>query len=160
MKTIDQARELLDGNPRLYGVMIGRSACNDVAMLGEVDSKIYGEDPVRLTRREVIDQYLDYCHDSARDEKTSVLVKPLSGLAFGAHGSSKYRQRLHQADLKMSERNEDINTVVRTAMATISDDFWDIPIVQDQQHEEADHEDRTAAEEDKEIVPAANLIRH
>lgn len=130
VKTIDQARDLLEENDKLYGVMIGRSACNDIAMLGEVDAKIYGCAERSLSRREVIDQYLEYCHDFASDEKTSVLVKPLSGIAFGAHGSSRFRQRLHQADLKMSERNEDIDAVVRVAMQTISDDYWDLPIGQ------------------------------
>lgn len=128
VQSMSQAKELLDENSSLFGVMIGRAAYNHTSILSQIDTLIFDEPESSVPKRgDVMTQYLEYCSEYGGSYKTSVLIKPLTGMTYGGLGSSRYRNLLHQADLKVAERNTDLNQVVTKAMSTMPIGFWDEP---------------------------------
>ena len=61
--TLEEAKREAAG---LDGVMIGRAAYKNPMLLAEVDSLFYGEEPARVSRREIVEEYLDYLRDEIR----------------------------------------------------------------------------------------------
>ena len=62
------------GEPSMYGVMIGRSAYNNPWQFRNADSMFYNKTDQQKSRREIIEEYLDYAEnilDIARDQSNS-----------------------------------------------------------------------------------------
>ena len=47
--------------PALQGCMLGRQAYSDPLMFADADNRFFGEKNPGLTRRQVLDRYMDYC---------------------------------------------------------------------------------------------------
>ena len=59
------------GIPSMYGVMIGRAAYNNPWQFRYVDSMFYGKNNPQKTRREVIEEYLDYAEKIIESQRDS-----------------------------------------------------------------------------------------
>ena len=59
--------------PPVHGVMIGRAAYSNPLMLATVDQKFYGQKNLNPTRRELINEYLEYC-DIQQSEELGMFV--------------------------------------------------------------------------------------
>lgn len=87
-------------NP-VYGVMIGREAYNNPWSLADVDSYFYGRDNPGLTRRQVLEKYLDYCDDVQSNgesirSSTPILCKPMHNFFHGSSWNRKYKVSLDE----------------------------------------------------------------
>lgn len=127
IKTIEESRKVLDENPYLFGIMVGRAASNNTAMLSKVDSLIYGDQnqAASLTRRNVVEQYLDYCDSMSEKSSASNLLKPLSGLTYGCLGSSRFRKHIHEGHKRIKNGEKTIREVINRAIESMPQDVWD-----------------------------------
>ncbi len=120
--TISQAQQHLseyDGLPPVNGVMIGRAVWNDPYILSNADSIMYNQPDPCLTRRQVMDRYLEHCdkmQDGSGPKKIyrgktttispSVLVKAVQNAFVGCNGNTRYRNSLNEAYLAVKRNNE------------------------------------------------------
>lgn len=135
IKTLDHAEELLarshahSQEPLLEGVMIGRAAYHNPWMLRHVDERVYNVPNPNFSRREIIEQYLDYAEElQARYGNykgqgqygitSSVLIKPLLALFHGEKGQKAYKRSIAEslAACKTPE-TRNIRTIVHQALA-------------------------------------------
>ncbi|PWB84568.1 MAG: tRNA dihydrouridine(20/20a) synthase DusA, partial [Methylocystaceae bacterium] len=85
-------REHLD---HLDGVMVGRAAYHDPALLLRVDAELFGEAPALEDGFAAIDAFLPYVDDQLRrGERLSSMTRHLLGLFAGLPGARAYRRRL------------------------------------------------------------------
>jgi len=88
----------------VHGCMIGRAAYNNPFLLATVDSTYYHQPDPCLTRRQVVERYLDYCDRIQSDEgpvryvngneqkiSTPFLLKPMHSVFNGCQGINRYR---------------------------------------------------------------------
>jgi tRNA-dihydrouridine synthase A len=83
---------------RVDGVMIGRAAYADPALLAEADAVIFGAGPAPIAPMAVLAQYLCYCRaHHAAGAPWSVLARPALGIFHARPGARAWRQRLLEA---------------------------------------------------------------
>eukprot|EP00271_Cylindrocystis_brebissonii_P005028 TRINITY_DN1697_c0_g7_i1.p1 TRINITY_DN1697_c0_g7~~TRINITY_DN1697_c0_g7_i1.p1 ORF type:complete len:402 (-),score=59.26 TRINITY_DN1697_c0_g7_i1:634-1839(-) len=99
--SLAQAAQALEWG--VHGVMIGRAAYSSPwAILGDADRVIYGVPNCATSRREVLEQYVEYA-DRAKgrygEHRPSLrnLVMPLLGLFHGEHGGANWRRAIEGA---------------------------------------------------------------
>lgn len=103
VSSLEQSVALLEENPRLDGIMIGRAAYNHPWMLRHADTMLMGcENDPGLSRRTIIEKYLDYAEDiqeqwkdhSKYQMKSSDLMKPMLTLFHHEYGSKRFKQKM------------------------------------------------------------------
>ena len=86
---IDAALEWVDG------VMVGRAAYSEPAMLLEVDGRVFGEPAAPSTRREAVDAYLPYIEARLRaGVPLHAMTRHMLGLFNGLPGARAWRRYL------------------------------------------------------------------
>jgi tRNA-dihydrouridine synthase A len=117
--------------PAVHGVMIGRAAYNNPSMFATADSEFYGVSDPCLTRRQVLEKYIDYCEwvQSAdgpsyvsRGKKhmvtTSVLLGAMRNIMHGLPKVQFFRTALNDAYMeKLRGLNGDPNPSVRDVVS-------------------------------------------
>lgn len=73
--------------PAVHGVMLGRSAYNNPLLLANADSQFYGLRDPCLSRRMILERYMDYC-DFVQSDAGPEKVIPASSHAHG-HGHAE-----------------------------------------------------------------------
>lgn len=132
IKDVQEASEILNSNPNLFGVMIGRGACRDMSMLGEADELIYKNVEAVRTRRKVIEEYIEYCHRNKDLFPHSFLIKPLASLISDCLNAKTFRTAIMQADKKAKDRIDDFYEISKRASSVLPANFLDSPIFQSQ----------------------------
>jgi len=92
LDTLPMAAEQLE---KVDGVMIGRAAYHDPWMLREADRLFYGDDQPLPSRKEVLEQYIDYM--AARIDEgvpLRIMTRHLIGFYQGAPGAKRWRRCL------------------------------------------------------------------
>lgn len=101
IKTLEEVKE---NNRKGLGCMIGRASYENVWMLKDADSVLYGKTYKPKSRKEVIYKYADYCNDIIQNNKENILfcdlIKPLTNLCNGEVQNQKYRQLLSSYQTK------------------------------------------------------------
>eukprot|EP01043_Picozoa_sp_COSAG02_P108049 COSAG02_NODE_44079_length_369_cov_0.755556_1_plen_87_part_10 len=65
------------------GVMVGRAAFySPWQMLADVDRRIFGEEPSTLTRRKLLEQYIEYAEDQWTDGRTRLEASVVQTMAL------------------------------------------------------------------------------
>jgi tRNA-dihydrouridine synthase A len=119
--------------PAVHGVMIGRAAYNNPSMFATADSEFYGVSDPCLTRRQVLEKYIDYCEwvQSAdgpsyvsRGKKhmvtTSVLLGAMRNIMHGLPKVQFFRTALNDAYMeKLRGLNGDPNPSVRDVVSIL-----------------------------------------
>ncbi len=96
--TPTQARHAARG---LDGVMLGRSIYANPMLLAGVDAAFYGEAPAEVSRRRVIEGYLDYLErEVARGVPASLITRHLVNWFRGQPGARRWRRYLSDELLK------------------------------------------------------------
>lgn len=99
IKSLTDSQALLDDG--LDGVMLGRSAYQDIMTLSEVDQRLFADTTTPLTAQELVERF---CHQyiAHQDGPLRHSAKHLMGLFHGVPGGRKFRRHLseniHQAD--------------------------------------------------------------
>ena len=128
-------------NPSMFGetgsvvldsIMVGRAAYQNTWMFADADRRFFGQPNPGLSRREVIDRYLEYCDtvlstipEDERDMKMYgpfEFCRPLIGLFTGEYGGSKYRTQLC---VLVQEDKVALRDAVREALKNIPDEIID-----------------------------------
>jgi len=92
LQTLDEAEALL---PDLDGVMLGRAAYQTPDLLGEVDSRIYGEAPNPVDYPALFAAMGEYAdRHIAEGGRLSHVARHMVGLFHGLPGARRYRQIL------------------------------------------------------------------
>ena len=94
--------------PPVHGVMIGRAAYSNPLLLCTADSTFFGEKDPCLTRREILQRYIEYCEWCQSEEgprrtvkgreqvvTTSVLLNPMRNVINGIKHVQKFRMALN-----------------------------------------------------------------
>ena len=90
--TIEAMKEQLEV---MDGVMIGRAAYQDPALLLQVDAEFFGEAPPFDNCFEVVEAYLPYVEAQlAAGERLSAITRHMLGMFAGAPGARAFRRRL------------------------------------------------------------------
>ena len=115
IRTLDQAEEHL---ARFDGVMLGRAAYQNPAMLVEVDRRFFGGDARDLDA--AIETYCDYVEHKLKDGvRLSSMTKPMLGLFNGRPGARAFRRHLSE---NATRESAGIN-VLRDALAFLNPEF-------------------------------------
>jgi tRNA-dihydrouridine synthase A len=89
--SLDAAEALLRD---VDGVMLGRAAYHEPAILGDVDSQIFGE-PQTVTPEEAVERYKPYVSRAlARGVRLSAMTRHMLGLFQGRRGARAWRRIL------------------------------------------------------------------
>ncbi|MFN3498117.1 MAG: tRNA dihydrouridine(20/20a) synthase DusA, partial [Pannonibacter indicus] len=84
-----------DGLPALDGVMLGRAAYHDPALMGAVDRRIYGLETGDVSPRQAIEAYIPYIEDClSRGIRLSHITRHMLGIMTGLPGARAFRQLL------------------------------------------------------------------
>ena len=95
--------------PPVHGVMLGRVAFNNPVIFATADSELYGVKDPCLTRRQVLERYIDYCEwcqsqdgprYTVKDDKlltvsTSVLLNAMRNIMHGLPNNQRFRTALN-----------------------------------------------------------------
>ncbi len=115
---LDQALEQLE---LVDGVMVGRAAYRNPAILCDLERRVYGDDGKQVTRGGVYQRYLGYVDDQlASGVPLARLAAPLLGLFQGCHGARAYRRRISE---NAHRRGAGIE-VLRDALGELDEHGW------------------------------------
>jgi tRNA-dihydrouridine synthase A len=104
LNTTTHPNETISSLPSVHSVMFGRAAWHNPWMFRTADSKYFGTEDQFLTRREIIDKYLDYAEqyitnypafqENPKSEFVPiyVLIRPLQFLLAGTAGGRSFRR--------------------------------------------------------------------
>jgi len=96
IETLDQAAAHL---AHVDGVMLGRAAYHNPALLADVDARFFGGTPVAID--EAVARYLDYVErELAKGTRLLTLVKPMLGLFNGRPGARLFRRHLSEQGVR------------------------------------------------------------
>jgi tRNA-dihydrouridine synthase A len=98
IQTLDQAEQHL---AHLDGVMLGRAAYHDMALMGEVDARIYGEPVKTIDWIAIRDAMMAYAEAHiAQGGKLGNITRHMIGLFSGVDGARRFRQILSSDAVK------------------------------------------------------------
>jgi len=113
---INTLQEAVSHLEHLDGVMLGRAAYHNPALLADVDHLIYGDDEKPVDMAEIIEAMCDYVDRHIADGgRLSHISRHMVGLFMGQPGARRWRQIL-STDASKPGANSD---VLRQAYATI-----------------------------------------
>lgn len=118
--------------PAVHGVMIGRAAYTNPAMFATADSEFHGVADPCLTRRQVLEKYIDYCDWVQSDDgpsytsrgkhvtvTTSVLLNAMRNIMHGLPNQQRFRTALNDVYMeKIKGINGDPNPSVREVVSS------------------------------------------
>ena len=89
IKNLQQSSDHLK---KVDGVMIGRSAYDNPFMLKDIESQFYNIDPVTNSKKEILNQYLEYVNKQLTNgHSLSKMMKHLFGLSRGDKFAKSFR---------------------------------------------------------------------
>ncbi len=90
--TLDEAAEHLR---HVDGVMLGRAAYQNPALLAEVDARFFGGEAVRI--EDAVEAYIDYvAHELGKGVPLNAMTKHMLGLFNGQPGARLFRRHLSE----------------------------------------------------------------
>ena len=119
---MDEADEHFSNGETLKGVMVGRGVVSDPFHWRNVDSRIYGEEDVGYTRREILTKYATYSRKVELSEGPDTrhsLVKPIYHLFAGCKNGKKFRHILSET---IKDSNISVHDIIMKASDGIGHD--------------------------------------
>ena len=120
------------GSCVLDSIMVGRAAYQNTWMFADADRRFFGKPNPGLSRREIINKYLDYCDtvlETIPEEEREMKIygpfefcRPLLGLFAGEYGGSKYRTQL---SVLVQEKKVALREAVKEALKNIPEEVID-----------------------------------
>jgi len=113
--SLDEAKTHLE---HMDGVMLGRAAYHNPALLAEVDARLFGDDPVAVDMADIIEAMCEYTdRHIASGGRLSHVSRHMVGLFSGLPGARRWRQML-STDATKPGANSD---VLREAYAAVAE---------------------------------------
>eukprot|EP00981_Chlorochromonas_danica_P015302 scaffold11566_cov156-Ochromonas_danica.AAC.2 len=140
--------------PGVHGVMLGRAVYNNPLVLAQADSRVYGKRDPCLTRRQILERYMDYCdymqseqgparlvsgHDKKEPRVSkitcSILLNAMRNVINHVKHVNKYRQQLNDIYIEEVNRlggkdvaNPSARLVIEGAMEALDEEELDAPL--------------------------------
>lgn len=124
IKTVQHAVELLQ-NDRIDGVMVGRAVRDQPwQALADVDALIYNDSTNPITRRMVLEKYIDYAQAENEIDgcPVRILVKPILNLFHGAPRGKRFRREI---DEMLKDGGHSVEDILLGAASVLRDDVLD-----------------------------------
>jgi tRNA-dihydrouridine synthase A len=113
--TLDEAKTHLE---HMNGVMLGRAAYHNPALLAEVDARLFGDEPVVIDMADIIEAMCEYTdRHIASGGRLSHVSRHMVGLFSGLPGARRWRQMLSTDATKPGATSD----VLREAYATVTE---------------------------------------
>lgn len=113
IKTAEEVNDHLSRGVK--GVMIGRGAFENPWMFASVDSQVFGDKQLPITRMQVLRQYAEYCGEQEKKDPTlsvHILTKPLHGFFYGVPQSKVFNRNLiDNLQMKMDAKSAILRSV-------------------------------------------------
>ena len=75
--------------------MLGRAAYDDPFMLSDIDSEIYSNTKVEISRKDLLTEYLDYVHVmTKKGYDPKIMLKHVFGLKKGEKDAKRFRVKV------------------------------------------------------------------
>lgn len=131
--------------PAAHGIMIGRTAFSNPMLFATADSDFFGVKDPCLSRREVLEHYIQYCEWCQSDTgpfklikkngnkqkiSTSVLLNPMRNVITGLKNTNAFRKALNDlyvVGVRKGIANPSPREVIEGALSFISDEDLDAP---------------------------------
>ena len=92
IKDISEAKNHLN---YVDGVMLGRAAYDDPFMLSDIDSEIYSNTKIEISRKDLLREYLDYVHVmTKKGYDPKIMLKHVFGLKKGEKDAKRFRVKV------------------------------------------------------------------
>jgi tRNA-dihydrouridine synthase A len=131
--------------PSVHGVMIGRMAYNNPVAFATADSQYYGVRDPCLSRRQVLERYMDYCdwcqeNGPRKDVKgrtqivtTSILLNSMRNVIAGIRHVNKFRKALNDEYLDRirgvnGTPNPSPRDIIENSLGVLQDEELDAPL--------------------------------
>lgn len=133
--------------PAVHGVMIGRAAYHNPMLFATADSTFFNTRDPCLTRRQILEKYLDYCDWIQSDAgpqrtvkggrhqmiSTSVLINSMRNVICGIPHVQKFRVALNdlymdQLRIQKDNPNPNPRLIIEEAMKVLNEDDLDAPL--------------------------------
>ncbi len=116
IKTTEQSKSLLQ---HVDGVMIGREAYNNPYFLRDIDQAIFDGPEHALTRRSVMERYIDYCEvQLEKGSRLNHMSRHILGLYLGQPRARLFRRHITENSPKPGATTE----ILREALAIVEPD--------------------------------------
>ncbi len=113
--TLDEAKTHLE---HMDGVMLGRAAYHNPALLAEVDARLFGDEPAAVDMADIIEAMCDYTdRHIASGGRLSHVSRHMVGLFSGLPGARRWRQMLSTDATKPGATSD----VLREAYAAVTE---------------------------------------
>ena len=77
------------------GVMMGRAAYDDPFMLSNIDSEVFSDTKIEISRKDLLTEYLDYVHLMAsKGYDPKIMLKHVFGLKKGEKDAKRFRVKV------------------------------------------------------------------
>lgn len=129
--SVESMKRIMELCPNLHGIMIGREAYHNPCILAVIDHVFFKHPPV-LTRRNVIEQYVEYGVQVLEEDPENIrimdIMKPLSNMFRDLPNAKLWRKSINQSASRKEERIHDVRQVVSNALDLMNDQDLDAPI--------------------------------
>ena len=112
IKTISETKNQLND---VDGVMLGRADDDDPYMLSNIDSEVFSDTKIEISRKDLLNEYLDYVHLMAKkgyDPK--IMLKHIFGLKKGEKDAKRFRVKVAEImnSSKLVENKDELLSMV------------------------------------------------
>jgi tRNA-dihydrouridine synthase A len=108
IRTLEHAKQILDENPTLLGVMMGRAAYQTPWIFGDLDRFVYNSENPSLSRKEILRKYAefaDYILTTKKSYKIPTMVRPILGLFAREKGFKVMKRFLSEKKNYVNEKS-------------------------------------------------------
>ena len=99
INSLEQCNEHLQ---EVDGVMLGREVYHNPYIMAEVDQQIYGTDTPIITRKQVLQQFIEYVENQlAQDVYLKHMSRHILGLFHGVSGAKAWRRHISENSYKV-----------------------------------------------------------
>ena len=92
IKTISETKNHLN---YVDGVMLGRAVYDDPFMLSHIDSEVFSDTKIEISRKDLLTEYLDYVHLMAiKGYDPKIMLKHVFGLKKGEKDAKRFRVKV------------------------------------------------------------------
>jgi len=108
--------------PHLDGVMVGREAYSNPYLLATVDQDIYGASSEAPSRRDVAEQFMNYCQQQMdKGLKLKYMSRHMLGLFQGEYGARAFRRHISENAYKDGAGIDVLEQAIKLTEKSITD---------------------------------------
>jgi len=112
IKTISETKNHLN---YVDGVMLGRAAYDDPFMLSNIDSEVFSDTKIEISRKDLLNEYLDYVHlMTKKGYDPKIMLKHIFGLKKGEKDAKRFRVKVAEImnSSKLVENKDELLSMV------------------------------------------------